>query len=87
MHYDLIRTFPFSVDTGKVCRLFMNLLMLRNGLPPSIIHNTERQRYYDALKGSPVAMNNIVHDAMDNALQSSEKILDEYETGSRAFIT
>ena len=31
---------------------FMNLLLLRAGYPPAIVHSTERQRYYEALKGS-----------------------------------
>ena len=32
-------------------------------------------------------MNTIVQEAIDNALQSSEKMLEEYETRTRAFIT
>ncbi len=55
-HYDLLRVFPFTTDSGKVARLFMNLLLLRSGYPPAIIHSTERQRYYEALKGSSATM-------------------------------
>jgi Fic family protein len=86
-HYDLVRCFPFQTDSGKAGRLFMNLLLLRAGAPPAIIHHTERQRYYEALKGSAVAMNQIVAESIENALQSSEKMLDEYETKTRAFIS
>jgi Fic family protein len=78
-HYDLLRVFPFTHDSGKVARMLLNLLLLRAGLPPAIIHMSERQRYYEALKGSPAAMNTIVTDAIDNNLKSVEKLLDQYD--------
>jgi Fic family protein len=79
-HYDLLRVFPFPTDSGKVARLFMNLLLLRSGYPPAIVHSTERQRYYDALKGSSTAMTVIVQEAIDNNLASVEKLLEGHET-------
>ena len=54
----------------------MNLLLLRGGYPPAIIHSTERQRYYEALKGSSTTMHAIVQDAVENSLASIEKLLD-----------
>jgi Fic family protein len=78
-HYDLLRAFPFPEDSGKVARLLLNLLLLRGGLPPAIIHSTERQRYYEALKGSSATMNQIVQESIDNNLASIEKLLDGYE--------
>jgi Fic family protein len=79
-HYDLLRVFPFTSDSGKVARLLMNLLLLRSGFPPSIIHSTDRQRYYEALKGSSATMNMIVQEAIDNNLASIEKLLETYDT-------
>jgi Fic family protein len=85
-HYDLLRVFPFPSDSGKVARLFMNLLLLRSGYPPAIIHSTDRQRYYEALKGSSSAMTQIVQESIENNLASVEKLLDVYEkTGSWKF--
>jgi Fic family protein len=78
-HYDTLRVFPFATDSGKVARLLMNLLLLRGGYPPAIIHSTERQRYYEALKGSSATMHTIVQDAIDNSLASIEKLLEQYE--------
>ncbi len=78
-HYDLLRVFPFPTDSGKVARLFMNLLLLRSGYPPAIIHATERQRYYEALKGSSATMTQIVHEAIENNIASVEKLLDAHE--------
>jgi Fic family protein len=79
-HYDLLRVFPFTTDSGKVARLFMNLLLLRSGYPPAIVHSTERQRYYEALKGSNATMTQIVHESIENNLSSVEKLLDAHES-------
>jgi Fic family protein len=79
-HYDLLRVFPFATDSGKVARLFMNLLLLRNGYPPAIVHSTERQRYYEALKGSSATMTQIVQEAIENNLGSVEKLLEMHES-------
>lgn len=79
-HYDLLRVFPFASDSGKVARLFMNLLLLRGGYPPAIVHSTERQRYYEALKGSSAAMTQIVHESIENNLGSVEKLLEGHES-------
>jgi Fic family protein len=79
-HYDLLRVFPFATDSGKVARLFMNLLLLRNGFPPAIVHSTERQRYYEALKGASAIMTQIVHESIENNLASVEKLLEAHES-------
>jgi Fic family protein len=75
VHYDLLRVFPFANNSGKVARLLLNYLLMRSGYPPAIIHMSERQRYYEALRGSPTTMNQIVGDAIENNLQSVEKFL------------
>jgi Fic family protein len=78
-HYDMLRVFPFTHDSGKVARLFMNLLLLRSGYPPAIVHSTERQRYYEALKGSSATMTQIVQESIDNNLASVDKLLENYD--------
>jgi Fic family protein len=78
-HYDLLRIFPFQNDSGTVARLFLNLLLLRSGLPPAIIHSTERQRYYEALKGSSATMTQIVTESIENNLASVDKLLGSHE--------
>ena len=86
-HYDLLRVYPFPTDSGKVARLFMNLMLMRSGLPPAIIHSTERQRYYEALKGSATTVLQMVQESVENALSSVEKLLDEHESKKRAFVS
>ena len=87
VHYDLLRVYPFPTDSGKVARLFMNLMLTRGGMPPAIIHSTERQRYYEALKGSANTVLQMVQESVENSLASVEKLLDEHESRKRAFIS
>jgi hypothetical protein len=84
-HYDLLRAFPFPHDSGRVARLLMNLLLMRAGYPPAIIHSADRQKYYEALKGSAPIINSMVQESIENSLSSIEKLLDEYETRTRSF--
>jgi Fic family protein len=69
-HYKLLRAFPFTKHSGKVARLLMNLLLLREGYPPVILHATDRQRYYDAIKVSSDATAKVVSDALENGVES-----------------
>ncbi len=78
-HYELLRVFPFQSDSGKVARLFMNLLLLRAGHPPAIVHSTERQRYYEALRGALPTLIQMVTESILNGLVSIEKLLDDQE--------
>jgi Fic family protein len=87
VHYDLLRVFPFPTDSGKVSRLLMNLMLLRSGYPPAIIHSTERQRYYEALKGSLPVIISMINESIFNALQSIEKRLDEHDLKMRGFVS
>ena len=82
-HYELLRVFPFQSDSGKVARLFMNLLLLRSGHPPAIVHSTERQRYYEALRGALPTLIQMVTESILNGLVSIEKLLDEQELKTR----
>ncbi len=86
-HYNLVRIFPFQSDSGKVARLFMNMLLFRSGFPPAIVHAKERQNYYDALKGEPNKILRIVQDSVEDGLTSIEKLLDEQETKKRPFVS
>lgn len=85
VHYDLLRVFPFPQDSGKVSRLLMNVLLMRAGHPPAIIHSTERQRYYEALKGQLPIIVSMVSESIMNALLSIEKKIEEHDaTKSRS---
>src|SRR4029079_8378260 len=50
---------------------------LRGGYPPAIVHSTERQRYYEALKGQLPVIISLVNESIMNALASIEKLFDD----------
>jgi Fic family protein len=72
-HHQLLHIYPFAKHSGKVARLFMNLLLLRHGFPPVVIHSTERQQYYEALRVEPNEMAALVHNAFRASLDSAIK--------------
>ena len=49
-HWQLMRIFPFTERTGKIARLIANFILISRGYEPMVIHATDRQRYYDALR-------------------------------------
>jgi Fic family protein len=70
-HYEILHTSPFPKHTGKLARLFMNLILLREGYPPTVIHATDRQRYYEAMKTSPDAVAAIVQESLRNTVNAA----------------
>jgi Fic family protein len=73
VHYQMLHIFPFPKQSGKVARLLMNLILIREGYPPAILHSTDRQRYYDALKTSSDALASLINEALDNGVDSATR--------------
>lgn len=48
-HYKLVSIHPFSDGNGRVSRLILNLILLKNGLFPVAIPNEKRKEYYESL--------------------------------------
>lgn len=48
-HFNMMKVMPFGRFSGKITRLISNLILMRNGYPPAILHTVERARYYEAL--------------------------------------
>jgi Fic family protein len=70
-HATVLRIYPFPKHNGKLARLLMNLLLVRGGYPPAIIHSTDRQRYYEALRISDEEVSFVVHEALSNSIESA----------------
>jgi Fic family protein len=51
-HVDLVTIHPFIDGNGRTARLLMNLELIRNGFPPTIIEVEERMEYYRCLEQS-----------------------------------
>lgn len=49
-HLRLVDIHPFVDGNGRTARLLMNLLLIRHGYPPAIIHYERRVAYYTSLE-------------------------------------
>jgi Fic family protein len=48
-HFRLVHIHPFVDGNGRTARLFMNLILLREGYPPAVIRRERRPEYYETL--------------------------------------
>ena len=55
LQFQFLQVFPFSEHSGKVARMTANLILARHGYLPCIIHSIDRQRYYEAFRGTPAS--------------------------------
>ena len=74
-HYKFMHIFPFSETSGKVGRAVMNLILIRDGYLPAIIHATERQRYYELLRQQQSAFCELVIDSAMASLEAALRFL------------
>src|SRR5438067_3520323 len=74
-HHRFMEIFPFSDLSGKVGRMMMNLILIRHGYMPVILHSIDRQKYYEGLRLPATQFGHVVMDAMDNSLDNAMKFL------------
>ncbi|MBS9779740.1 MAG: Fic family protein [Moraxellaceae bacterium] len=62
MHEKLVTIHPFIDGNGRTARLIMNLILLKNGYPITVINSQrdKRQDYYHALEQSQLTQDNTV---------------------------
>lgn len=84
LHFRLMAIYPWTKNSGKVARLLMNLLLLRDGYPPAVIHSMERQRYYDSLRSENGQLSQLVNDALLNYVNTTLRFLEELAELRRA---
>ncbi|WP_259014534.1 Fic family protein [Emticicia fluvialis] len=48
-HYKFVLIHPFDDGNGRISRLLMNYVLLKNGLPPVIIKSADKKNYLNAL--------------------------------------
>jgi Fic family protein len=82
-HYRLMSIFPWPKNSGKVARLLMNLMLIRDGFPPIVIHSIERQRYYDVLRSESAGLVPLVLESLENGVETSTRFFQELEEASR----
>ena len=71
-HHRLVAIHPFVDGNGRTARLVMNLLLMRQGYPPTVILRANRQQYYRVLAeadaGKPAPLVNFVGRAVERSL-------------------
>jgi Fic family protein len=84
VHHGFMQVFPFTDNSGKVARLMSNLILLRAGMLPAIIHAIDRQRYYESLKQPATALQVIYTEAVENSLENAFKYFESLPRAGRA---
>ena len=72
-HYRLVSIHPFSDGNGRTSRLLMNLLLMQQGYPPTIIRKEDRASYIDSLEkaqtgGELSDYYDLIYEAVDRSL-------------------
>ena len=73
LHHRFMGAFPFSKYSGFIGRLLLNYTLTREDYMPVVIHATDRQRYYEALRGSEQDFCRFLCEVMTNALENTSK--------------
>lgn len=74
-HARFMKVFPFTETSGKIGRTVMNILLMRYGYLPAIIHATERQRYYEAIRHANEDLTELVIESATASLDAAIKFL------------
>lgn len=54
LHYELVRIHPFDDGNGRIARLLMNYVLIKNGYPPVVIKSSAKNNYLAALNKADV---------------------------------
>lgn len=76
-HFRLISIYPWPKHSGKVARLLMNTILLREGYVPAIIHAIERQRYYEVLRAPHSGLTSLIFESIQGTVEAAERFLEE----------
>jgi Fic family protein len=82
--HQFLQIFPFTEHSGKVGRMCSNLILVRHGFLPCIIHSIDRQRYYESFRGTASNFRVLLMDAMENSLDNALKFFRDQSRRYRA---
>lgn len=83
-HFRLMTIYPWTKNSGKVARLLMNMLLIRDGYPIAVIHSMERQRYYDSLRAENGYLGQLVVESLTNYVNTTLRFFEELAELRRA---
>ena len=78
-HFRLISIFPWPRHSGKVARLLMNTILMKDGYVPAVVHAIERQRYYDVLRSPHSGLTTLICESLESTIEAAGRFLDERE--------
>lgn len=81
--HQLLGTYPWTKNSGKVARLLTNYMLIREGYLPAVVHSIERQRYYDSLRHENDALLNLIVESLENSIDTTMRFFQEL-SGLRA---
>ncbi len=84
VHHRFMRVFPFSQHSGTIGRLVANFVLIRGGYLPVIIHATDRQHYYEALRGTERDFRGFMSEAIENSLENTIRFFSDRAPTLRA---
>lgn len=82
-HFRFMSIYPWPKNSGKVARLLMNLMLLRDGFPPVVIHSIERQRYYDVLRTELSGLVPLIFESLENGVETAIRFFAELEEAKK----
>lgn len=79
VHHRFMHVFPFSKFSGMQGRLLTNFVLTRGDYLPAVIHSSDRQRYYEALRGPERDFRGFIAEAMENSLENATRFFTQMQ--------
>lgn len=91
IHHKFVNIHPFFDGNGRVGRLLMNVVLLRQGYPLSVVLKNDRKKYYDTLAkaddGDYVSFVRMIAQSVERSLDIYLNVLRPSKKGNEKFLT